>query len=320
MSHDLVTLGEAMLRLWVPQGERVETAPSYRVTVAGAEANVAMAAARLGLSSAWLSRLPDNPLGRRAAREIAAHGVDVSGVAWDPDGRMGTYFVELSAPPRPISVVYDRAGSAAAAMTPDDVAWGVVEAARCVQISGITPALSTSARETAEAFVTRARRSGVPVVVDVNHRARLWPAAEAGPVVAGLCEGATLVIATAEDCRDLFDITGTPTEAATALAGVVGARWTVVTAGSEGAAWHGPDGAGAAPGHDGAGELDRIGAGDAFCAGAAWGLLSGDVPTGVRRGLAMAALKMGILGDQLVVSPSEIEALLDEGGGREVGR
>ncbi len=104
MSYDLVTLGEAMLRLWVPAGQRLEDAPAYNVTVAGAEANVAIAVARAGLSVAWLSRLPASPLGRRAAREIAGHGVDVSHVIWDESGRMGTYFVELSVPPRPVSV------------------------------------------------------------------------------------------------------------------------------------------------------------------------------------------------------------------------
>lgn len=320
MSHDLVTLGEAMLRLWVGPGERVETAPHFRVTVAGAEANVAMAAARLGLTTAWLSRLPDNPLGRRAAREVASHGVDVSGVAWDSGGRMGTYFVELSVPPRPISVVYDRAGSSASSMTPGDVAWEMVESARCAQISGITAALSPSAAETAAAFVQRAAEADVPVVVDVNHRARLWPAEEAAPVIVRLCERARVVIATAEDCRDLFGIEGSPAECAAGLVTLLGAPTAIVTAGSSGAAWSGRDGAGSAPGHDDVGEVDRIGAGDAFCAGVVWGLLSGDVPTGVERGLAMAALKMGLLGDQLVVSPGEIDALVDRGERREVGR
>src|SRR5215471_9022256 len=78
----LVTLGEAMLRLSVPRGERLEDAPAFDVHVAGAEANVAFAAARIGLASAWVSALPANPLGRRVAATLAAAGVDTSLVQW----------------------------------------------------------------------------------------------------------------------------------------------------------------------------------------------------------------------------------------------
>ena len=319
MSHDLVTVGEAMLRLWGPAGERLEDAPAYRVTVAGAEANVAMAAARAGLSVAWLSRLPASPLGRRAAREIAGHGVDVSHVVWDPSRRMGTYFVELSVKPRPVSVVYDRTESAAASMTPDDIAWDVVESARAVHLSGITPALSPEVRATTLETARRARTAGAALIVDVNYRSRVWPPDEAAPVIGELCEGASVVIVTTEDARDLFALGGTAREVAAALRQKVGAATVIATEGAEGAAWDSADGGGLAPGHT-AEVIDRIGAGDAFAAGVIVGLLDGDIALGVERGLAMAALKLGILGDQLVASPEEIDALMHGDPTREVRR
>lgn len=319
MTHDLVTLGEAMLRLWVPAGERLEDAPAYRVTVAGAEANVAMAAARMGVSAAWLSRLPDSPLGKRAAREIAGHGVDVSHVVWDGTMRMGTYFVELSVPPRSPTVVYDRAGSAAAGMAPEDVAWEVVESARAVHLSGITPALSSKARATAMEVAHRARRAGAAVIVDVNYRSRLWSTSEAAGVIGDLCSEASVVIATAEDARDLFGLDEPAAAAAASLRRSTGAETAIVTEGAAGAAWESADGEGSAPGHE-AVVVDRIGAGDAFAAGVAIGLLEGDIPSGVERGLAMAALKLGIHGDQLVASPQEVEAVMRGGSQREVRR
>ena len=319
MSHDLVTVGEAMLRLWVPAGERLETAPTYKVTVAGAEANVAMAAARAGLSVAWLSRLPESPLGRRAAREIAGHGVNVSHVVWDPAGRMGTYFVELSVKPRSVSVIYDRAGSAAASMTPDDIAWDVVESARSVHLSGITPALSLEARATALETARRAVAAGAATIVDVNYRARLWAPDEAAEVITELCEGASIVIVTTEDARDLFSLSGTAREVATALRRRVGAATVIVTEGAGGAAWDSAHGGGSMPGYD-AVALDRIGAGDAFAAGVIIGFLDGDIGSGVGRGLAMAALKLGILGDQLVASQDEIDSVMKGAPSREVRR
>lgn len=308
MTHDLVTLGEAMLRLWVLAGERLEDAPAYKVGVAGSEANVAMAAARAGLSVAWLSRLPESALGRRAAREIAAHGVDVSHVVWDESRRMGVYFVELSVPPRPVSVVYDRAGSAAAALTPDDVAWTVVESARAVHLTGITPALSSEARLTTMETARRAREAGAAVIIDVNYRSRLWPPTEAAAVIGDLCRIASTVIVTTEDAQDLFDISGPAPEVAAALRQTMGVDAVIVTHGARGAAWDTADDVGAAPGHP-AEVIDRIGAGDAFAAGVIVGLLDGDIAAGVKRGLAMAALKLGIRGDQFVASQEEIDTV-----------
>ncbi len=319
MNHDLVTVGEAMLRLWVPAGERLEDAPTYKVTVAGSEANVAMATARSGLSVAWLSRLPASPLGRRAAREIAGHGVDVSHVVWDPAGRMGTYFVELSVKPRPVSVIYDRAGSAAASMTPNDIAWDVVESARSVHLSGITPALSPEARATALETARRAVAAGAATIIDVNYRAQLWASDEAARVISELCEGASIVIVTTEDARDLFSLNGTAREVAAALRRKVDATTVIATEGAAGAAWDSADGGGSTPGHD-AEALDRIGAGDAFAAGVIVGFLEEDIGFGVERGLAMAALKLGILGDQLVTSQEEIDAVVHGDPTREVRR
>ena len=85
MHHQLVTLGEAMLRLSVRPGDRIEDTPAFQVHVAGSEANVAYAAARVGLKSAWISALPDNPLGHRVDSELTAGGVDTSLVRWVPD-------------------------------------------------------------------------------------------------------------------------------------------------------------------------------------------------------------------------------------------
>lgn len=307
-----------MLRLWVPPGERLEDAPAFRVTVAGAEANVAMAAARMGARTAWLSALPENPLGRRAVREVGAHGVDISHVYWTDGARMGLYFVELSVPPRPISVLYDRAQSAAAAMTEEVVAWPAVETARLVHVTGITPALSESSKEMTYEVVRRARAAGSLVSIDVNYRRLLWEPAECALVVGDLAGLADVLISTIEDARDVFQITGPPDAVVRELQGLTGTSRVIVTAGGEGAFWLDGDKAGSAASYE-AEALDRIGAGDAFAAGLLLGVLEDDVGRGVDRGLAMAALKLGIYGDQLTVSPEEVE-LLTKGHRREVTR
>jgi 2-dehydro-3-deoxygluconokinase len=307
VSYDIVTVGEAMLRLWVPPGERLEDTSAFRVTVAGAEANVAIAAARMGHSVAWISRLPNSPLGRRAAQEIRAHGVDVSHVRWSDEHRMGTYYVELAAPPRPSNVIYDRADSAASHMTAADLVWDVIDSARIVHLSGITPALSDECR----AISSEVARRASSLCLDVNYRSKLWSPAEARPVLEDLCGQAEVIILTQEDARDVFGLDGDARGVLEELRGLTGATSLVLTRGAAGAAWMSNDELGEAPGYD-VEEIDRIGAGDAFAAGVLGGVLAGDLGVGVERGLAMAALKLGMYGDQLRPDPDEVERLLSE--------
>src|SRR2546427_7785695 len=105
--HDVVTLGEVLLRLAVPSPARFETARTLDVQIGGAEANVAAACARLGMKAAWISALPANPWGDRVRRELAGHGVDCSYGRMVAGARLGGYFLEYGAPPRPIPVLYD---------------------------------------------------------------------------------------------------------------------------------------------------------------------------------------------------------------------
>ncbi|TMG03503.1 MAG: sugar kinase, partial [Chloroflexi bacterium] len=100
--HDLITLGEVLLRLAVPSPARFESARVLDVQIGGAEANVAAACARLGLRTAWISALPDNPWGERVRRELTGHGVDCAYVKILPGTRLGVYFLEYGVPPRPV--------------------------------------------------------------------------------------------------------------------------------------------------------------------------------------------------------------------------
>src|SRR5438552_2027307 len=95
---DLVTFGEAMLRLTPTNGNRLTDALGFDAYVGGAELNVAVAAAGLGTAVRWVSRLPDNPLGRAVANRAEQAGVDVACLEWSATDRLGLYFVELAAP------------------------------------------------------------------------------------------------------------------------------------------------------------------------------------------------------------------------------
>jgi 2-dehydro-3-deoxygluconokinase len=118
---DLVTFGEAMVRMSPPDFKRLEQTTTLDLHVGGAELNVAIGAGRLGLRSAWVSKLPDNPLGRMIANKARELGVDVSRIVWQKEGRAGLYFLEFGASPRPSSVLYDRVNSAFSNINPSEL-------------------------------------------------------------------------------------------------------------------------------------------------------------------------------------------------------
>ena len=134
-----------MLRLSVPPGVRLENAQQFDISSAGSEADVSVALAQIGVDVAWYSIPPSNALGKRLAADLIRYGVDVSPVKWTPDDRLGIYFVELSHPPRPVSIIYDRAASTASQMSADEFPWDLVDSASLVHVSGITPESYASA-------------------------------------------------------------------------------------------------------------------------------------------------------------------------------
>lgn len=316
---DVYTFGEAMIRLSVRPGDNLETASFFEVHAAGAEANVAMTLSRLGRAVSYASALPDGPLGRRVITELQAAGIDCSGTVVVPGARMGTYFVELQTEPLPARVIYDRAGSAAAGFTPDDVRWDIFDAAEVIHLSGITPALSESCLEATLDMARRAREKGKLLSIDVNYRSKLWTREEASETLSRMIHDADIVVCTQEDCRDLFEITVDPPEAAAELSSSFGIRRVVVTSGATGSWWHEN---GSPGGHVPAIEvevIDRIGAGDAFMAGVLDGVLANDLALGIRRGTALAALALATRGDRPLATREQIDQLL-AGTGRRVDR
>src|SRR5881227_2712942 len=181
MSFDVITFGEAMVRLSPPSFRRLEQTRSLDVQVGGAELNTAVGLARLGRSTSWVSRLTDNPLGRLIANHAREAGVATDHVLWTHGDRVGVYFLEFGAAPRASSVLYDRKGAAIAAIRPGMVDWAkVLQGAKWFHVTGITPALAASAAAATREALQAARSAGVSTSVDLNYRVKLWSPAEAG--------------------------------------------------------------------------------------------------------------------------------------------
>jgi len=136
LMHDIVTLGEVLLRLAIPSPARFETARALDVQIGGAEANVAAACARLGLRTAWISALPENPWGERVRRELVVTVSDCAYVRTLRARASVSISSSTGVAPRPVHVLYDRRDSAFSRLTADAVDWEPVRRARLVHVSG----------------------------------------------------------------------------------------------------------------------------------------------------------------------------------------
>lgn len=313
---DLVTFGETMLRLSPPEGIRLETTQQFDVRVGGAESNVAVAGAALGLDSRWLSKLPRSALGRRIVHELRAHGVS-PGIAWDDaeDARLGTYYLEAGGEPRGTNVVYDRADAAVTTVSFDELPADSLGDADYVYTSGITPALSESAATACRDLLTAAEEAGATTAFDLNYRSKLWDAEAARESYRALFPHVDVLVAARRDAADVLGRDGPAAEVARGLAADHGFETVIVTRGDRGAlALHDGE-VHERPAYE-AETLDPIGTGDAFVGGfLAKRARGGDVGEALEWAAATAALKRTVAGDLAVVTPEEVERVVDEGNG-----
>jgi 2-dehydro-3-deoxygluconokinase len=328
MPYDVITFGEAMIRLNPPSFQRLEQARSLDVQVGGAELNTAVGLARLGRSSAWVSRLTNNPLGRLIANRAREAGVSTEHVLWADGDRVGVYFLEFGAAPRASSVLYDRKDAAIAHVKPGMVPWAdVFRGAKWFHVTGITPALSPSAAEATREALQAARAAKVQTSIDLNYRVKLWTEAEAGKWMSGFMQQCDVLVTTEEDTEKVFGITGKDYEdAAAQCAKKFNLKTVAITLRENPLVWRNSWTAIAYQG----GKVyrtrsyeveivDRLGAGDSFAAGLIHGMLDGDVQKGVDWGVATSALKHSIPGDFAWVSRAEVETML-KGGGLRISR
>lgn len=328
MACEVVTFGEAMIRLNPPNFGRLEQARQLDLQIGGAELNTAVALSRLGRSTAWVSRLTNNPLGRVVANRAREAGVGTDAVVWTEEDRVGVYFLEFGAAPRASSVLYDRKDSAISRIAPGMVPWAkVFQGVRWFHVTGITPALSTTAAETTREALQAARAAQVRTSIDLNYRAKLWSQADAGRWMSEFMEFCDVLITTEEDTERIFGIQGQDYEEVSAkLLKRFPLKIVAITLRENPLVWKNTWTGIACQG----GSLfrtrtyeveivDRLGAGDSFAAGLIHGLLDDDLQKGLDFGVAASALKHSIPGDFAWINRQEVESLL-KGSGLRISR
>lgn len=334
----IVTFGEIMLRLSPPGFQRLSQCRSLDVCFGGGEANVAVSLACYGEEARFVTRLPDNDLGRACRGELRRYGVDTSAICFGGE-RLGIYYCEKGASQRPSKVVYDRAHSSIATAGRQDFNWDAIfEGADWFHFTGITPALSEEAADITLEACKAAKKRGVRISCDLNYRKKLWSRERANQVMTGLMEYVDVLIANEEDASDVFGIHAEKSDVtkgeihregyvsvarqlterfgfekvAITLRESVSAsvnNWSALLYGAEGALFSKKYAIQI---------VDRVGGGDSFGAGLIYGLTHGyEAQEALEFAVAASCLKHTIEGDFNLTSVSEVRALMGgDGSGR----
>ena len=340
---EIVTFGEIMLRLKSPEHERLFQSPSLEATFGGGEANVAVSLSLFGKKSAFVTAVPDNQVGEAAIREVRKYGVDVSSIQKKKGSRLGIYYLETGANQRPSLVVYDRDASAISTAKPGDFDWkNILAGTKWFHVTGITPALSKSAADSAIEAAKAARAAGAEVSIDLNFRKKLWNYGKKAPeVMRELTKHATVIIANEEDIQmclgieakgvdvskghlstDVYKVLAEQVKKEFPNIHSVAVTMRVSKSADKngwGAVIHGKSGFFASRTYDIDDIIDRVGGGDSFAAGIIYGLIEyGDnLDKAINYAVAASALKHSISGDFNLTTKSEVEALA---GGDASGR
>jgi len=294
---DVVTLGEAMLMFVAEVAGPLESVQRFTKRTAGAETNVAIGLARLGLKVGWQSRLGDDSMARFLLAAIGGEGVDCSHVTCHGDERTGFLFKgrvdDGSDPP----IEYHRKGSAASQLGPDEVDEAWIADTRHVHVSGVFPALSPSTLAATRRAMALARAHGCTISFDPNLRPTLWSSRELmRDTLNDLAEGCDWVLPGQAEGELLLG--SRDPEAIAAFYRERGARLVVVKVGREGAYYSGEQGRGHVPAFPVAQVVDTVGAGDGFAVGVISALLEGlAVPDAVRRAAWIGARAVQVRGD-----------------------
>ena len=266
----VVTLGETMGLFRAASIGSLAHVSDFTLGIGGAESNVAIALTRLGTPARWLGRVGADPIGRRVVRELRAEGVDVRAIV-DPGAPTGIMVKEQRTSDA-TRVQYYRAASAGSRLCIDDLAAADIPNAALLHVTGITPALSTNAHQAVIEAISIAKRAGIPVSFDINHRSSLWTS-DPSVIYREIASQADIVFAGDDEARILLPNAETPAELAAGIA-ELGAGQVLIKLGADGCVAlidgerHSRE---AIPVR----AIDTVGAGDAFVAGYLAELLAG---------------------------------------------
>jgi 2-dehydro-3-deoxygluconokinase len=333
----VVTFGELLLSLSAKGNHRLVQAEEFTARYTGAEANVAVSLAHLGVEAYAVSKVPAHEIGQACINALRKYGVHTDFIVRGGD-RLGSLYMETGASQRPTKVIYDRAPSSFRQFRLDDLDWDTMLADKnWFHFSGTAPALGKEVVEVLTAGLTAAKRLGVTVSCDCNYRSKLWSHADAGKMLTTLMPHVDVVLCGKDDPQKLFGIEPTavadsPLEHAENMSELMRERFDLDCVGMTlrepvsasvnlwSAILRRRDGVYRSRRYE-IQIVDRVGGGDAFAAGLIFGLLSEYEPQrAIEFATAAGCLKHSIPGDFNLVTREEVEQLLGGASSGHVNR
>jgi len=342
----VITFGEIMLRLSPPGFLRFSQANSFDLLYGGGESNVAVSLANYGIPVEFVTRLPENDIGKCAMMQMRKRGVGTQNIIYGGE-RLGIYFLETGAVSRGSKVIYDRAHSAISTIQKGMIDWEkVFSDAQWFHWTGITPAISQGAADVCKEAIDAANELGLTVSTDLNYRKKLWNyGKEPGEIMPDLVNGCDIILGNEEDAEKHFgihpenvDVTqgeSVESEAYRSVCEQLMERFPkaqkIITTlrGSISAShnsWSGVlyngDEFLEAPTYQITHIVDRVGGGDSFMGGLIYGLLTydGDDQKALNFAVAASCLKHTIHGDANLVTVDEVEKLMEGDASGRVSR
>ena len=203
-AFDVITMGETMMAFEAQDFGPLRENTLYKKWMGGAEDNFIIGLARLGFCCGWFSRLGQDEFGKEILRTIRGEGVDVSKVILDPEAQTGVFFVEGHAEGEPRCYYYRRL-SAASRLSPRDVDPEYIKSAKVIYATGITPAISDSARKAMEKLFEVSRNNDQVMVFDPNLRLKLWEIERAREILIPMMQKSSFVLPGEDELRLLMD-------------------------------------------------------------------------------------------------------------------
>lgn len=339
----VVTFGEIMLRLSPSGNNRFFQNDQIQAIFAGSEANTAVSLANYGIDSMYITKVPDNPVGKSAVSALRYFGVDTSEIIYGGK-RLGVYYLEKGASQRPSAVIYDREYSAFSLIEKEDFDWNhIFNQAGWFHWTGINPALSDNVLGICFDACRIAKENGVVVSCDLNYRKKLWDSEKAQTVMKKLMPYVDVCIANEEDAEKCLGVVirnndvdsgklnrSSYEEAARRISNSYGCKHVAFTLReSYSASFNGWSAILYDSVQDKVFEskkydihiVDRVGGGDSFAAGIIYGFMSGkDNQDIIDFATAASCLKHTIEGDFNRVTVEEVDVLIQNGGSGRVLR
>lgn len=317
-------VGEVMLRLSPVGKERISYCETFEKKAGGSELNVVSGISMLGLRTGMITKLPHNEIGKFVKHKIRYSGTSDDYIIYDdsPKMRLGVYYYESGAYPRLSVVSYDRANSSFTTFKKEDLPDSVYSSANIFHTSGITLALGESVRDNVISMMERFSREGALISFDVNYRAALWDEATARETILRIMPLINILFVSEETSRRMFGMTGSLREIHKQFAEkypnleiIASTKRKVISPQKHSfsslvydtkSCEHFEELA-----YENIDVVDRIGSGDAYVAGALFGLLKyRSIEQMAKYGDAMAALKNTILGDTTECDIVDIERII----------